>query len=149
LATLIAMLLATVVGAAVGFAAWFVDQRLLRCGTAFRAVVATMLAAISTWVAMLIHSAIWLRVPGAYGPVQFWYNDPNASAFMMGPRLLSTFLMIGCFGLVVLTAIATVISFFFVRERFRWRRLVVPVLANGAYALAHYWFMAYEFFPCA
>ena len=54
----------------------------------------------SVWVATVIQAAIWLKTPGAYGPVQYWHSDETAMAFMMGPRVLSLFLMLGGFWLV-------------------------------------------------
>ncbi len=146
---MLAILVATIVAAVAGIAAWLVDQRLLRCGTACRAVVATVLVVISIWIAALIQAAFWLKVPGAYGPVQFWHSDPNALDFMSGPRTLSLFLILGGMGLAALAAVAGLVSLFFPSERPRWWRLVVPAFAIGAYALAHYWFLAYEFFPSA
>ena len=148
---MIAFLLATVAATLTAIGAWSADQRLLRCGTVFRAAVATVLMVASVWVATLIQAAIWLKTPGAYGPVQYWHSDETAMAFMSGPRVLSLFLIFGGFWLAAVVAVASIASLLFpcASLRRRWYRLVVPVLAIGVYALAYHWFVAYEFFPSA
>jgi hypothetical protein len=85
LPAMIAFLLATLAAILTAVGAWSADQRLLRCGTVFRGVVATLLMVASVWVATLIQAAIWLKTPGAYGPVQYWHSDETAMAFMNGP----------------------------------------------------------------
>lgn len=146
---MIAILLATVVASVTGIAMWLVDQRLLRCGTVLRAGVAIILIVISIWVATLIQAALWLRVPGAYGPVQLWDRDPSATDFMSGPRVLSVFLIVGGLWLAILSGVASILSLFFAAERRRWCRLIIPVFAITVYVLARYWFIAYEFYPSA
>jgi len=151
LPAMIAVLLATLAATLTAVGAWSADQRLLRCGTVFRGVVATLLMVASVWVATVIQAAIWLKTPGAYGPVQYWHSDETAMAFINGPRVLSLFLMLGGFWLATLVAVASVVSLFFPSVTL-WRRglrLIVPGLAVGVYVLAWHWFVAYEFFPSA
>lgn len=148
---MIAVLLATLAATLTATGAWALDQWFLRCGTVFRAAVATGLMALSTWIGTLIHAAIWLKTPGAYGPVQFWSSDEAAMAFMSGPRALSLFLIFWGFLFAAVLAVASIVSLLFPCVGFwrRWYRLVVPVLTIAAYALACHWFVTYEFFPSA
>ncbi len=115
-----AVIIATFVASIVGVVTWLVDQWLLRCRTAFRAVVASVLAAVATWIAVVIHTALWLKVPGAYGPVQYWHNDPGGIDFMMSVRAGTLFLTIAGFALAGLLIILTVVALFLPAESNRW-----------------------------
>lgn len=143
----LAMLIALAVAAGLTAGAWWLDQRILRCGTVWRTVPAAGLLAIGAWVATLIPLAIWLRVPGAYGPVQYW-GDAGVS-FIMGARTLALFLMLLGMLFGAATAVLTLVSLFFRATSSRWLRLILPVLAGGFYAVAYYLFGTYEFFPTA
>jgi hypothetical protein len=131
------------------YLAWRLDQRLLGCGTRWRAVVSIILLGIAVWVATLIHSALLLKVPGAYGPVQYWVGSNAAHDFISGPRVWALFSMLGGMWIAGLTAIAAVVSIFLKSERPRWTRLIVPSMALVVFALAYYWFIRCGFYPSA
>ena len=148
MAAVIIAIIATLVASTIGVAIWLLDQRVLWCRTAFRAAVTTALTVVATWIAVVIFSAFWLKVPGAYGPVQYWHSDPTAD-FMFSVRVGALFLMLAGFALAALTLVTTVVSLFFPAEDNRWNRLIAPIVALALFALAWYWFDHFRFFPSA
>ncbi len=146
---MVALLIATVFAFAAGLGTWLLDQRLLRCRTRLRAAVATSLTAVATWTAVLIQSALLLEIPGAYGPVQYWHNDPGAMDFMMTARVLALFLMFPGWLLAALTPIVAFVSLLSPADGNRWNRLVVPTVALAVFGLAISWLGHYDFLPSA
>ncbi len=128
---------------------WRLDQQRLNCGTKFRAIASLVLLCIAVWVAALIHSSLLLKVPGAYGPVQYWVGSEAAHDFMSGPRVWALFSMIGGMWVAGFTAIAAVVSLFLKSEESRWTRLIVPSISIIAYIITYYWFIRCGFYPSA
>ena len=148
-ATLV-VLIASVAACLAAWAGWRLDQRRLACATRWRAVPATLLMLVSVWVAALIVATFALKVPGAYGPVQYWYNDPNALDFMMGARTWALFAVLGClWGLAPITAIVAIVSLWRPSQVPARRRLVMPALALVAFGAAFALFVVFRFFPTA
>lgn len=146
-ATLV-VLIATVAACLAAWAGWRLDQRRLTCATHWRAVPATLLMLASVWVAVLIVATFALKVPGAYGPVQYWYPDPAAMDFMMGPRVWAMFAVLGClWGLAPITAIVAIVSLRRPSPVPARRRLVMPGLALAAFGVALWLFAVFRFFP--
>lgn len=144
-----AVLIAAAVAALAASAGWWFDQRRLACPTRWRAVPATLLMLVSVWVAALIVATFALRVPGAYGPVQYWHSDPKPLAFMMGPR---TWAMFAVWGSVLLAPLVAIVSLVSLRSPSRVparRRLVMPALALAAFGAAFALFAVFRFFPSA
>ncbi len=144
-----AVLIAVAAAAIAGYALWQLDQRILNCGTPWRAAASIALLVVAVWIAVLIQTSLFLKIPGAYGPVQFWYNDPAADSFMQGPRVWAVFSILGGLGLSIITIVTAIAALFFHAENLKWYRLVVPSIANAIYALAYYWFVSYNFYPSA
>lgn len=144
-----AVLIAAAVAALAASAGWWLDQRRLACATRWRAVPAALLMLVSVWVAMLIVVTFALRVPGAYGPVQYWHSDPKALAFMMGPRTWAMFAVWGSVLLAPLVAIVSLVSLRWPSRASARRRLVMPALALAAFGVAFTLFAVFRFFPSA
>lgn len=145
----ITTLLAIVLALAAVIGTMIVDQYYMRCETPIRAGLAAMLMGIGTGLVVLIGGSLLLKVPGAYGPVQYWHSDPAAMKFMMGPRVVALFAACGGMLLAACLGVATLISLAYPAQRQRWHRLIVPGVALAMYALACYLFDAYKFFPSA
>ena len=146
---ILALLIAIISAAIATFGAWKLDQKVLNCGTMPRAVISLILLGIAVWVAVLIQAAINLKVPGAYGPVQFWINNEEADNFMFGPRVWAMFSLLGGFWVAILTGISAIVSLFFKNEKIQWNRLIIPAVAISIFALACFWFEHYRFYPSA
>ena len=145
----IAAVLAIVVSAIVVSTATVFDQRVLRCGTPIRLVVAALLLMASAWLVSVIKLALWFEVPGAYGPVQFWVGAPEAGAFQQ-VRVFALFLLIlGAQPLAALTLVATLVSLFLKSPTPRWHRCIVPFISIVTFAVGYYLFNACGFFPSA
>jgi hypothetical protein len=125
----------------------WLDHFVLKCQSPLRLGVALALMGIGGWLIIVIHTAFWLRVPWAYGPVQFW-DDAPGEAFM-AVRDLALFLVLAGFALATALVVATAISLFRRSPVPRWRRLVVPAVALGVFAFAYYTFITYQFYPSA
>jgi hypothetical protein len=143
---MVAFLTAVIAAAICVACGWFIDKRLLGCRTPGRLISAQVLLGISSWIIALIQSAFWFKVPGAYGPVQYW-GDTGLDFF--GVRILATFAVFGGMFVVVLVLVATIASLFVESKTPKWFRCVVPAAALAAYAWAYYMFFEYEFFPSA
>lgn len=128
---------------------WKLDQQVLNCGTRFRAVSSLLLLCIAVWVAVLIHSSLLLKVPGAYGPVQYWVGSEAAHDFMSGPRVWALFSMLGGIWIAGFTVINAIISLFLRPEQSRWNRLIVPSISVIVFIIAYYWFIRCGFYPSA
>lgn len=146
---ILSVAVATLVALLTGMSAWFLDQRYLEVGSRPRAVLAVALIGLSAWLVGLILTAIWLEVPGAYGPVQFWGDSPAALDFMRGPRVWAMFLALGGLPLAAVTLGVAVLALFLRPFRRRWWRLLVPGSALGLYAFAIYLISHYGFTPRA
>jgi hypothetical protein len=126
-----------------------VDQRLFGCRTRARLVLALVLLGTGTWLVSVIQAALWLRVPGAYGPVQYWDNAPGGGLDFMGVRALALFLTCGGFLVAVATPIAAIAALFVESPVSRWRRCIIPAVALAVYIAAYQMFFAYGFYPSA
>ena len=142
---MIAILLGFIAAAVVAVASWRIDQRVLRCESSFRAGVATVLAAVSTWVIVVILSTHWLSVPGASGPVQFWYDNAQAE-IVFEARLQAFFLLLGSMILAVAVIVSSAISIF-ASPRKPWRRLLFPAFSLVLFLAACFLFQHFEFAP--
>jgi hypothetical protein len=149
LLVVIIMLSAIVLAVAAVIGVMIVDQYYMRCETPIRAELAAMLMGVGTGLVVLIGGSLLLKVPGAYGPVQYWHSDPAAMKFMMGPRVVALFTVCGGLLLAVCLGVATLVSLAYPADGRRWHRLIVPGVALAMYGLAYYLFAAYEFFPSA
>lgn len=144
-----AVLIASIAAALAAVAGWWLDQRRLACATRWRALPATLLLLVSVWVTALILATFALKVPGAYGPVQYWHSDAKALAFMSGPR---TWAMFAVWGGVLLAPVVTItmfVSLFRPSEVSRRRRVALPALALMALSAAFALFATYRFYPSA
>jgi hypothetical protein len=145
----VAVLIASIAAALAAGAGWWLDQRRLACATRWRALPATLLLLVSVWVAALIVATFALKVPGAYGPVQYWHSDPNALAFMSGPRTWAMFAVWGSMLLAPVVTITMFVSLFRPSGGPRRRRVVLPALALMALSAAFALFATVRFFPSA
>jgi hypothetical protein len=143
---MIAFLIAVIAAAIVSSCGWFIDQRILRCQTPGRMIVALVLLGIATWLIALIQSAFWLKVPGAYGPVQYW---GATGLYFMWVRVLAMFADLAGMFVAVLVLVATIVSLFVESRTPKSFRCIVPAIALAVYALAGYMYFEYEFFPSA
>ena len=125
----------------------WLDHFMLKCQGPLRLGIALALMGIGGWLIIAIHAAFWLRVPWAYGPVQFW-DDAPGEAFM-AVRTLALFLVLAGVLLAMALVVATAGSLFRRSPVPRWRRLVVPAVALGVFAFAYYTFITYQFYPSA
>lgn len=146
---LLVVLITTLAACLPAWAGWRLDQRRLACATRWRAVPATLLMLVSLWVAVLIVGSFALKVPGAYGPVQYWYNDPAAMDFIMEPRVWVMFAMLGSLWLAPVVAIPAIISLWRPSQFPARRRLVMPGLALAAFGVALWLYVTFRFFPTA
>ena len=143
------LLIATTSAIVTCIIAWWVDQQILACSTKFRTVLSIILLGIGVWVSVLIHSSLLLKVPGAYGPVQYWVGSEKAHDFMSGPRVWALFSMVGGMWIAGFTAIATVISMLLKSNNSRWARLIIPSISLIIFVLAYFWFIRCGFYPSA
>ncbi len=117
---MIIVLIATPLAMLAGVAAWWIDQKLLRCCNVFRAIVAGVLTAVSIWCIAVIYGMWWLE-------------------FSMVTAVLWTWLpILFGLGLVLLTFGATFFSLFSPAEHNRWYRLIVPTGALTVFVFAYY-----------
>jgi hypothetical protein len=144
-----AFLISVVLSAAAILGSWYFDQLFLDCRSPIRLILTLALLGIAIWVISIIHVAFWLRVPGAYGPVQFWAGAPGGGLDFMGVRALALFAMLAGMLLAVAAPIATIASFFAQSATPKWHRCVIPAVAIGVYCIAYWMFFAYQFFPSA
>lgn len=146
----IVVLIATVAACLAAWAGWRLDQRRLACATRWRAVPAVLLMLVSAWIAVLVPVTFALRVPGAYGPVQYWYSDPDAMGFIFGARVVAMFAILGgMWVLAPITIIATLVSLWRPSRVSARRRLVLPALALAVFGVAFTLFWMYRFYPTA
>ena len=146
---MIAVILSILISAATVFIAWKLDQRKFRCETPLRAFASLILLALSTWVTAIIFLSLLLKVPGAYGPVQFWVGSEEAHYFIMGSRVIALFSVFGGVVVAAVTALAAIVSLFIAPTEHRLRRLVLPGVALSIYAGAFFSFLYFEFYPRA
>lgn len=141
-----ALIIALVAASCAACGGWYIEQRVLGCPNSARRFLTLMLLGISVWLITLIHSAFWLEVPGAYGPVQYWDDDEEAFMAVRAVAMLVT--LIGL--LLAVAVLGLTLNAFVVGSS--WSALVqgiVPALALAAYALAYRIFVTYGFFPSA
>ncbi|MDP6047687.1 MAG: hypothetical protein QGG25_18900 [Phycisphaerae bacterium] len=143
---MIAFVIAIVMTIVLMHAAFYLDQRLLDCRNPTRMFLSLMLLGTGVWLVSIIQSSMWLRTPGAYGPVQFWHNSAAGSEFM-GVRVLALFLAFGGLLIAAAVMVATVIGLFVESSVPKWRRCIVPVISLAIFAAGYYVFFYYEFFP--
>ncbi len=91
LAAMIAVALSTTLTFAIVVCGWFLDQKALGCKTPTRAILGLIPLAIGAWICLTIIFAFTFKVPGAYGPVQYWVGDTQAHRFIRGPRTVALF----------------------------------------------------------
>ena len=89
---------------------WVLDQNALGCKTPIRAVLGLITLAIGSWICLTIVFAFAFKVPGAYGPVQYWVGDPEAHRFISGPRTVALFAIWGGLLFSGLLGLATAVS---------------------------------------
>jgi hypothetical protein len=146
---MLAVLIANLSAVIITLAFWNLDQRVLKCHTQTRLWFAIIPLSISVWLIILIHLALWLQVPGAYGPVQYWTDSPGGGQDFVRIRVLAFLLLFGTSLAVLATPIVLIRSLLQRSGGSRWRRCVIPTITFGLYAFAFYSFFVYEFFPTA
>jgi hypothetical protein len=142
----IALIFALVAASCAVCGGWYIEQRVLECPKSVRGFLTLTLLGISIWLITLIHSALWLEVPGAYGPVQYW--DEGEEAFMAVRAVAMLVMLVGMLLTVAvlgLTFNAVVVE----PPSSAWRQVIVPTFALAVYVLAYRVFVAYGFFPSA
>jgi len=129
--------------------AFYIDQRLLGCRNSTRMVLALILLSIGIWLITVHPLALWLQVPGSYGPVQFWVDAPGRGMGFMHVRILGMFLTLGGVWVAVAVSIATITGLFLESSVPKWRRCLIPGIGLAVYATAYYMFFHYGFSPSA
>jgi hypothetical protein len=134
-------------GAAAVFAArglWHLDQTILKCSTPVRAFTAASLAALSAGVGTLIVLAVVLRVPGGYGPVQFWGGTtPPFFAVRTCAMLVVLAGPIPC----IISVLTLLVALFRQSSTPRFLRCLCPFIALAAFGLAYVLFNQFDFAP--
>ena len=146
---MIAFIVSILITAATVVAAWKLDQGKFQCQTPLRAFVSVVLLALGTWVTAIIFLSLQLKVPGAYGPVQFWAGSEEAHYFILGARVLALFCMLAGVGIAAVTVIATLVSLFIEPFERRFHRLALPAVAFSVFGMAVFSFGYYGFYPRA
>lgn len=144
-----AVLIATITALLTVYGAWKLDQEVLKSRTVFRAIASVVLLGTSVWVVVLIKVSLLLKIPGAYGPVQYWVGDQAAHDFMSGPRVWAFFAILGGMWIAGLVTLSTLISLPLKSKGTRWFRIVVPSMSIAIFALACYWLITCGFYPSA
>jgi len=144
----ILLTLALALGAAllVSRTAWILDQKKLGCGTPGRAGVAAFTLGFATLILGLILSSQILRVPGAYGPVQYW---GGATAFFEARTATTYALIFGTAPIAIVTAISWLVGLIVKDPAPRVERSATPAAALLLLGAAWVMFFAVEFFPSA
>ena len=149
LAAMIAVALSTTLTIAIVVCAWFLDQRALGCNTPVRAILGLIPLAIGAWICLTIIFALAFKVPGAYGPVQYWVGDMQAHRFMRGPRTVALFAIWGGLIFAGLSVLATIVSLALKPHEGQFKRVTVPTAALAIYGLSWVLFIHYGFYPSA
>jgi hypothetical protein len=142
----IALLIALVAASCAVWGGRYEEQWVLRCPKSVRQLLTLVLLGIAIWLIVLIQGALWLKVPGAYGPVQYWGDDGRG---FMGLRALAMFVMLLGLLLAVAVVLTTFHAFVVGSATSAWRHGIIPAIALAAFALAYWMFFEYGFFPSA
>jgi hypothetical protein len=129
--------------------AWVLDQNALGCKTPIRFILALITLAIGAWICLTIVFAFAFKVPGAYGPVQYWVGDSEAHRFIRGPRTVALFTIWAGLLFSSLSVIATLVSLAIGPKGTRLRIIVLPSIALASYGLAWWLFIRCSFYPSA
>jgi hypothetical protein len=146
---MVAFLIAVATAICVAWCGWRTDLNLTGGPTTGRRALAIALLGASAWLITLILAAIWLRVPGAYGPVQYWVGAEGHVGFLYQLRVLAMFLVLGCMLVAAAVGVATIAALCRPGSTPRWQLCVIPALAIGSFAVAYHLFFSQEFFPSA
>jgi hypothetical protein len=144
---LYALAVAAMAGSVATFAAWYLDQRVLRCDADLRMLSALALLGFATWLIVLIQLAFWFELAGGAGTIQYASDDPDGMV-LFHARVLAMFGVLGALPLALATVVGSGASMFTARGE-KWRPAVTAVLALSAFAIAFWMFGAYQFFPTA
>jgi hypothetical protein len=128
---------------------WFLDQNILGCRSPVRAILGLITLTIGSWICLTIVFAFAFKVPGAYGPVQYWVGDSEAHRFISGPRTIALFAILGGLIFSSLSILATLLSLAFGPKEIRFKRTILPTAALAIYGLAWWLFIRCGFYPSA
>ncbi|MBA3481145.1 MAG: hypothetical protein H0T51_04945 [Pirellulales bacterium] len=146
---MVAFLIAVATATGVAWCGWRTDVNLTGGPTTGRRALAVALLGASAWLITLILAASWLRVPGAYGPVQYWAGAEGHVGFLYQLRVLAMFQVLGCMLVAAAVGIATIAALLRPGSTPRWQLCVIPALAIGSFAVAYHLSFSREFFPSA
>ena len=149
LAAMLAADLSTALTVIIRVGGWWLDQKMLCCRTPVRATLGLVPLAIGSWISLTILFALAFKVPGAYGPVQYWVGSAEAHRFIAGPRTVALFAIWGGILFTSLSAMATAISLTRSPTGTRLKRMVLPAVALASYGLAWWLFIRCGFYPSA
>jgi len=141
--------ISTILTAMIVIGGWVFDQNTLGCRTPIRAILSLITLAIGSWIVLTIGFAFAFKVPGAYGPVQYWVGDPEAHRFISGPRTTALFAILGGLLFSSLSILTTLLSLAFGPKGTRFQRTVLPTAALATYGLAWWLFIRCGFYPSA
>lgn len=142
-------LVSTLLTAFIIIGAWVIDQNALACKTPIRAILGLITLTIGSWICLTIVFALAFKVPGAYGPVQYWAGDPEAYRFISGPRTIALFAIWGGLLFSGLLCLATAVSMALGPQGTRLKKIILPAFALASYALAWWLFINCGFYPSA
>ena len=142
-------LVSTILTTVIIIGGWGLDQNVLGCKTPIRAILGLITLTIGSWICLTIVFAFAFKVPGAYGPVQYWVGSPEAYRFISGPRTVALFAIWGGLLLSGLLVFATAVSIVLGPKAKRLKRVVLPSVALASYGLAWWLFINCGFYPSA
>src|SRR5262245_45659123 len=145
--------LALLLAALTAYAAKAVEVQLLGRYLTVRALASIALLSLAVWLLALMKLALWMRVPGAYGPVQYSVGSKDADSFM-GIRTLALFAVV--FVMMPLAGVNLVsIVYAAIRGLVRrsasegWRRVVTPAIGLAIFVPTYHYWWKIGFFPSA
>ncbi|MEM9448400.1 MAG: hypothetical protein AAGA75_07685 [Cyanobacteria bacterium P01_E01_bin.6] len=141
--------ISTSLTAVITIGGWVLDLNVLGCKTPLRAILGLITLAIGSWIWLTIVLAFALKIPGAYGPVQYWVGDPEAYRFISGPRIVALFAILGGLLSSALLGLATAASVVRGPKGTRFKRIILPTFALANYGLAWWLFINCGFYPSA
>ncbi len=105
--------------------------------------------AIGSWICLTILFACLFKVPGAYGPVQYWVGDMAAHRFISGPRTFALFAILGGQFVAGMSVLATIISVMSGPKELRLKRIALPLVGLAVYGMSWLMFVECSFYPSA
>ncbi|MDG2992188.1 hypothetical protein L3556_14810 [Candidatus Synechococcus calcipolaris G9] len=146
---MVVTIFSTVLTALIVFSGWFLDQNALGCKSRVRAIFGLVPLAIGSWICLTIVFAFAFKVPGAYGPVQYWVGDMEAYRFISGPRTIAAFAILGGIFFAIISVLVTAIYVALNPSGSRLKGIITPSVALAIYGLAWWMFINCGFYPSA